>query len=234
VTRIRPFYYRLLDANRTLGLRKLLWVAPQWLLRQEYLVLVKDLHSPLPEIPARESLRWTDFTEAHIDRVLAINPALSEAEIRRRLREGQECLLAWIGESLVHYRWDATASPYLPYLGKTLRLFQGDIFAPDIFTHPTFRGRGIQTASSIVALHRARDSGLSRFITMPAWWNAPSLRVNFEKTGRRLAGTVGFWNAGLRRYYFTSGDVCLDESGSIWIRSPVLKEHDPRSSTSNR
>jgi len=233
VKKIRRFYYRLLDANRTLGIKRLLWVAPQWLLRQAYLVYVKDLRLPLPEVPAHESLRWTGFTETQIDRVLAINPALSEAEIRRRLREGQECLLAWIGESLVHYRWDATASPYLPFLGKTFRLLQEDILAPDIFTHPAFRGRGIQTASSIMALHRARDLGLSRFITMPAWWNVPSLRVNLQKTGRSVAGTVGFWNAGLCRYYFATGDVCLDKNGSIWIRPPVLKEHDARSSTSN-
>ena len=215
---IRRFYYRLLDANSALGLRRLLWVAPQWLVRQEYLVLVKDLRLPLPEVPARESLRWTAFTEAQIDQVLAINPALSEAEIRRRLEEGQECLLGWIERSLIHYRWDATASPYLPFLGKRLCFLQGDIFATDIFTHPAYRGRGIQTASSIMALHRARDSGLSRFITMPAWWNAPSLRVNLQKTGRSVAGTVGFWNAGLWRYYFTTGDVCLDTSNGMWIR----------------
>ena len=234
MTRIRQFYNRLLDANRTLGIRRLLWVAPQWLLRQEYLVLVKDLRLPLPGIPANESLRWTPLTESQIDQVLAINPALSEAEIRRRWEDGQECLLGWIGEALAHYRWDATLSPYLPYLGKTLRFLEGDIHGTDNFTHPAFRGRGIYTASSIVALHRARDHGLSRSIGIVAWWNAPSLRVNLQKIGRSVAGTVGFWNAGLRRYYFTSGDVCLDESGSIWIRSPVLKEHDPRSSTSNR
>ena len=215
---VHRLLYRLLDANRTLGLRRLLWVAPQWLVRQEYLVLVKDLRLPLPGIPANESLRWTDFTEAQIDRVVAINPALSETEIRRRLREGQECLLCWMGESLVHYRWDATASPYLPYLGKTLRYLQGDIFATDIFTHPAFRGRGIQTVSSIMALHRARDSGLSRFITMPAWWNGPSLRVNLQKTGRSVAGTVGFWNAGLWRYYFTTGAVRLGNSTSVHVR----------------
>ena len=218
VNRIRSLYYRLLDAKRTLGLRRMLWVAPQWLLRQEYLVFVKDLRSPLPEVPARESLRWTGFTEAQIDRALAINPALSEAEIRRRLKEGQECLLCWIGESLAHYRWDAPASPYLPYLDKTLRYLQGDIHATDNFTHPAFRGRGIYTVSSIMALHRARDLGLSRSIGIVAWWNAPSLRVNLQKIGRSVAGTMGFWNAGLWRYYFTSGDVCLDESNGMWIR----------------
>ena len=215
---MRGLLCRLLDANRALGLRRLLWVAPQWLLRQEYLVFVKDLRLPLPDVPAHESLRWTAFTEAQIDRVLAINPALAEAEIRRRLREGQECLLAWIGESLVHYRWDATASPYLPYLGKTLRLSQGDINVTDAFTHPAFRGRGITAASTIVVLHRARDLGLSRFITIAAWWNAPVLRVILQKTGHSVVGTVGFWNAGLCRYYFATGDVCLENSTSVYVR----------------
>jgi hypothetical protein len=205
VKRIRPLYYRLLDANRTLGLQRLLWVAPRWLLRQEYLVFVGDLRSPLPEVPAHESLRWTTSTEAQIDRVLGINPALSEAEIRRRPREGQESLLCWIGESLVHYRWDATAPPYLPYLGKTLCLLQGDINATDAFTHPAFRGRAITGASTTVVLHRARDRGLSRFITIAAWWNTPALKVNERKRGLSVVGTVGFWNAGLWRYCFTSG-----------------------------
>jgi len=218
VGRVRELLHRLLDANRTLGLRRLLWVAPQWLLRQEYLVYVKDLRLPLPEVPAHESLRWTCFTEAQIDRVLAINAALSEAEIRRRLKEGQECLLCWIGESLVYYRWDATASPYLPYLGKTLRLLQGDINATDAFTHPAFRGRGIHAASTIVVLHRARDLGLSRFITAAAWWNAPALRVNLQKSGHTVVGTVGFWNAGVWRYYFATGDVRLENSTSVYVR----------------
>lgn len=87
--RIRPVYHRLLDANRTLGLRRLLWVAPQWLLRQEYLMLVKDLRLALIEVPAHESLRWTAFTAAQVDKVLATNPALSEAEILILLEAGE-------------------------------------------------------------------------------------------------------------------------------------------------
>jgi RimJ/RimL family protein N-acetyltransferase len=217
VKKIRRFYYRLLDANRALGLKRLLWVAPQWLLRQEYVMFVKDLHLPLPDVPAHESLRWTSFTETQIDRVLAINPALSEAEIRRRLKEGQECLLGWIGESLVYYRWDATASPYLPYLGMTLRFFQGDTHGVGVFTHPAFRGRGIQTASNIMALHRAKERDFSRYIGIVAWWNAPAMRID-AKIGLSVAGTVGFWNAGLERFYFTTGAVCLEDSTGVYIR----------------
>ena len=180
-------------------------------------MFVKDLRLPLPEVLAHESLRWTGFTEAQIDRILAINPALSEAEIRLRLEEGQECLFGWIGESLAHYRWDATASPYLPYLGKTLRFLQGDTHGIGVFTHPAFRGQGIQTASGIMALHRAKERGCSRYISIVVWWNVPALRINL-KSGLSVAGTVGYWNAGLWRYYFATGDVYLDESDGVWIR----------------
>jgi len=219
VRKIRRFYHRLLDANRTLGLRRLFWVAPRWLIRQEYLVCVRDLHQPLPEIPMRESLRWTIFTEAQTDLVLAINPALSETHIRRRLKEGQECLLGWMGESLVYYRWYAAAtSPYLPYLGKTFRLLQGDVNGTDGFTHPAFRGQGIHTASVIVALRRARDLGLSRFISVVGWWNVPASRANLQKSDHSVVGTVGFWNAGLWRHYFATGAVCLEGGTDVYVR----------------
>ena len=46
---MRGFLYRVLDVHRTLGLRRLLWVAPQWLVRQEYLVFVKDLRLALTQ-----------------------------------------------------------------------------------------------------------------------------------------------------------------------------------------
>ena len=215
---MHPLFYRLLDAKRTLGFKKMIWVTPRWLMRREYLVLVRDLLLPLPEIPTHESMEWTSLTEAEVPRVLAINPVMSEAEIQRRWREGQECLLCWIGGSLAHYRWDTCRAAYLPYLGKTLCLQQGDIHAPDIFTHPAFRGRGIHLVSSLMALRRARDLGFSRSITIVAWWNAPALQVNRQKTNRTIAGTVGYWNIGPWRYYSTTGDVWLDQCQSMWIR----------------
>jgi len=215
---MHPLLFRLLEANRTLGLSRMLWVGPRWLIHREFLVLVRDLRRPLPESPRYESIRWTTLTEAEIHQVRVIDPRMSETEIRRRWEEGQECLLCWSGESLAHYRWDTTRPAYLPYLGKTFRPLDGDIYAASIFTHPTLRGRGFHEISSIMALQRARDRGFARSVTVVAWWNAPSLRVNREKTGRIIAGTVGFWNAGLWRHYFASGEVFLDDATSFYIR----------------
>lgn len=176
-----------------------------------------DLRLPLPDVPVHESIYWRPLKEAEIPQVQAINPATSDAEVRRRLGEGQECLLYWIEESLVHYRWFTKQPAYLPHLGKTICPLKGDFLSLTAFTHPAFRGRGIASFSFIRALHHARDQGLTRSIGIVPWWNVPSIRAHWEKTGRTFAGTVGYWNVGLRKIHFTTGDVSLDESGNVFV-----------------
>ena len=216
--RVHPLIFRLLEANRALGFRRMLWIIPTWLVRREYFVLIRDLRLPLPDVPAHPSMRWTILTEAEISTVSAINPQMSRDEIRCRWEEGQECFLCWIGASLVHYRWETTKPAYLPYLDKTLQLLKDDLLVLNVFTHPAFRGSGIHSISSYMGLRRSRDRGLARSIAIVAWWNAPSLRVTWQKTGYALAGTVGYWNIGFWKYHFASGNVCLGQSESIYIR----------------
>ena len=213
-------FYRLLDIYRTVGLRRLLWVSPSWLIRRKFLVLVRDLRVPPPDLPACGPLQWAPLTEADIPRVCAINPAITEAKIRQRLEEGHECLLGWVGESLAHYRWDSARPTFLPYLGKTLQSEEGDCLSAGVFTHPAFRGRGIYSVSSILSLHRARDRGFRRSIAIVAWWHTPALRVDHQKAGRTIAGTVGYWNIGPWRYYFATGEVCFEKNTSFCVLPP--------------
>ena len=214
---MHPQFFRLLEVHRTLGLIRMLRIVPMWLVHRKFLVLIRDLHSPLPEIPRHQHLRWTILTEENVHRLQAINPTMSESEVRRRLMEGQECRLCWIGEGLVHYRWDTTQEAFLPYLGKTFRPLAGDHFATNVFTHPAFRGRGIFEVSSLAALLRARAQGCSRSVTVIAWWNTRSVSVNQQKAGRTIAGTIGYWNLGPGKRYFTTGDVCFEEDTSFFI-----------------
>ena len=208
---------RFLDAYKNLGFSRMLRIGPRWLVHRKFLVIVRDLSHPLPEVPTHKPMHITTLTKNEISQVITIDPSMSEAEVRRMWGEGQECLLSWIGGSLANYRWDTTRPTFLPYLGKTFCPLEGDCFAGSIFTHPAFRGRGIHTVSNIMALYRAKDRGFSRIITVAAWWNTPSLRVNQLKTGGMVVGTVGYWNAGLWRRYFASGDVCLDDDTSFYI-----------------
>jgi hypothetical protein len=215
---VHPLIFRFLEANRVLGLRRLLWIIPRWLVRREYFVLIRDLRLPIPDVPAHPPMRWTILTEAEISIVSAINPVMSKDEIRLRWKEGQECLLYWIGGSLVHYRWETTKPAHLPYLDRTLQLLKEDLLVANVFTHPVFRGSGIHSVSSYMGLCRSRDRGFTRSIAIVAWWNAPSLRVTWQKVGYTVAGTVGYWNIGPWKYYFASGYVCLGQDESMYIR----------------
>jgi len=206
-----PRVLRLLDACRMLGVPETLKVVPRWAVRPEFFVLLIDLRVPLPTVPTIEDARLSLLTEAEIPCVKEINPALSEAEIRRRLTEGQTCMLCWIGGSPAHYWWYATAPVYLPYLGKTFQPSAGDIFTVDIFTHPAFRRQGILTWSIILTSREARQKGFVRRLSMVAWWNAPTLRAVRDAAGK-VVGTVGYWNVGFWRHYVATGDVRLDGS----------------------
>jgi hypothetical protein len=191
----------------TLGLWRTLLLSPWWQVKRKYLVLLKDLQrseppSALSKGRGLTSLRWTRMTEADIPRMQAMNPRISEAEIRRR----------W-GED----RWDTTRPAYLPYLRKTFRPLEGDILTSESFTRRELRGRGIHSLSWALALRRARDSGMSRSITLVAWWNGPSLRVNLDKTKRQIAGTAGYWQVGIFRWHFITGLVRCGADGNLFV-----------------
>ena len=152
-----------------------------------------------------------------------MDPRLTAAEIDRRLDEGQECHLCWVGESIAHYRWEATRPAYLPYLGLTVRPLPGDVCGTGLFTHPAFRRSGIHTATTLEALRRLRNRGFGRAIAFVAWWNTASLHVERERAGRTVTGAVGYWNLGPRHHPFAKGAVRWDEPGTTFH---VAAEHE--------
>ncbi|MBI4572406.1 MAG: GNAT family N-acetyltransferase [candidate division NC10 bacterium] len=218
--------FHFLDACRMFGIAQALHLASRWAIRREFLVVQRDLRDPLPVLPAGDAFRWTHLTETDIPRVQALNPSLYEAEIRRRVGEGQDCLLCWLGDTLVHYTWRAMRPAYLPYLGKTIWPLAGDVFVVASFTHPAFRRRGIHTWSINRTAREARESGLSRRLSMVPWWNTPSIRA-LRKNGCTVAGRIGYWNAGVRRYYFAAGEVHLNHAGVLVRPLPGQGIADP-------
>lgn len=208
---------RFLDLARTLGLPRAITIAAQWPFRREYVVLVRDLQATPAQPPAHEPLQWTPLSETATRQLSALNPAMTDKEIRRRWREGQVCLVAWHGEVPVHYRWETASPTWLPMLGKVFRPLEGDTIIVDIFTHPAFRSRGITSAGMVMGWHRAKQQGCRRSIGLVAWWNAPSLRVGQQTAGRLVAGRVGYWTAGLGRHYFATGTVRFDERGGVYV-----------------
>jgi GNAT superfamily N-acetyltransferase len=209
---------RLLDLAGTVGWPRALSIAARWLLLREYVVLSGELRPPLPETGPVLSLRWTDFSPADIPRLHRLNPALSVGEIRRRLQENQTCLIGWVDGSPVHYRWDTRRLTYLPYLRRRLRPRPGDTFLVEGFTAPAFRDRGLASTAVRIVLARAAAAGCTRFLTLVAAWNAPSLRT-CQKAGLQPVGTVGCRVLGPCRRYFATGQVHFDQDGTIHLAS---------------
>jgi hypothetical protein len=202
-------WLRFVDLTRIHGPVRAVGIAARWLVCREFLVLFRDLTLPLPEVPVDQRLSWSTLTTDDIPEVRVLNPAAPEDEICRRLQAGQTGQLCRLDDTLAYYRWDTTSPVDLPYLGLTFRPQPGDFFTVDVFTQPTYRGRGIHSIGALTALHQARALGCQRAISVAAWWNAPSLRVHTQKAGRVEVGRVGFWSYGVGRRYYATGAVRL-------------------------
>ena len=216
---VRASASRLADACRTLGFPRALWVVPGWTVHRRFVVSVCVLRAALPEPPQGLDLRWTELaaTDADIVRLRSIDPASCEAEIARRRREGQACTLGWLGDQLVYVRWDSRGRhTFLPFLGRTLCLLDGDVYSAHACTSRVLGGHGIHSTFHLRALHRARELGFVRSISIAAWWNTPALRAG-EKAGRTCAGTVGFTRTPRGRRYFAAGAVRLDGTASFHV-----------------
>ena len=179
---------------RVLGWR-LPWTAVLWLLRPKYLVLVRDLALPLPSVLASALTAWATW-ESHFDALGAVDPAMTRAEIRRRLSDGQVCYLGWVGASLAYYRWETT-EPTSPYLGKWARPLPGRLHIQEVLTASGFRRRGVHSAGAIqsaavgtsaraAAEHYARHLG---GIPRPGGW--PGTRPGIRREGRSGIGISG-------------------------------------------
>lgn len=207
--------HRVLEAYRLLG-RRLPLTSIQWLARPRYLVLTRDLRFPLPSTKAALPTQRTILTDADIPKLGAVDPAMTRSEVERRVAEGQICCLAWVGPDLAYYSWSTNRPTYLPYLRKTLRPRDGQVYVDLSYTAPAFRMHGIHQSVAAQRLHDEREAGATTHLTLVAWWHQPSLRV-FARLGMTIVGSIGFWNLWLWRSYFATGAVRLDTATTFCI-----------------
>lgn len=208
---------RALDALRSAGLRRALTIVPRWWLRREYLVFVRDLRGPLPDVPAAPGVEWAIVDSQTLPALQCVEPHLTRREIERRWVEGQRCVLYRLDGVPAYVFWEATRSTYLPYLDRTFRPLTGDFLVFDVFAHPAFRGRGIARLSTTVGLHQAVAAGCQRWVAFVAGWNTPALRNARTHAGAEVVGSVGYRRQGWKRAYFATGLVRLHPDGSLHI-----------------
>jgi GNAT superfamily N-acetyltransferase len=214
---LRRSIFRVRDACDAIGIARLPWSVPRWLIRREFLVTVKDLTGPLPPISPLPGVAWRRLTDPDVPRLLAASPTLSAGEVARRRREGQQCWIGWRGDTAAHWRWETDGTAYLPYLRRSVRPLDGDLWVADVYTHPSHRRRGLYTTATVMAMHRARELGHRRLIGLIAGWNRPALRVAETKLQRAVIGSVGYWGLGWRQSPIVTGSVRLDADGYVLV-----------------
>ena len=223
---LRRLTHRLLDVGRTIGFVRLAWTVPCWLVRREFLVTVKDLSGPLPPLARGTNVAWRRLATAEIPRLLAESPTLTETEVWRRLREGQECWVGWAGDIPAHWRWETSVEAYFPYLHRGVRPLDGDRWIVDVYTHPSRRRRSLYAAATVAAMHRARERGHRRLIGLIAAWNASARRIAERELQRSVIGTVGYWTIGPWHPPVVRGRVRLDDQGRVFV--PLEEDARPR------
>jgi GNAT superfamily N-acetyltransferase len=235
----RSAFRRLRDVSADVGWRELLRIGPQWLVCRRYLGFTADLRALGPGPPSPPELRITDLEPDDAPALRTLDDAMTRQEVMRRLDESQRCTLGWWNGQLAHARWDAAGPVRLPYLGRVLRPGRGDQIVVGVYTAPAFRGRGIADAVMRETARRARAAGVSRWMWLVAWWNAPSL-VLAHRFPSRAQGTIGYWRLGPCRSYFASGGIRLEPDGAFRIdevvtdREASMRERGARLTASDR
>jgi hypothetical protein len=211
-----PLIPRLREASRLLGWR-LPFTGVSWLARPCYLVFARDLGAELPLVPRQQITHWTILTERDIPAIGAVDPMMTASEVSRRLAEGQVCRLAWIGSDVVYFHWDTDQPAFLPYLRLTFRPRLGQACVDASFMARGYRGRSIYAEAAITGLYQKRDRGARTMLAFVAWWHQPTIRLEQRDLGASIVGSIGYWNCGFRRVYFTTGAVTLDSPTSFRV-----------------
>lgn len=206
------------DSWRALGTRRALLTLPAWQLRREFRVLVLDLEgtAPPPPAPVPAPLAWSRLGEDDVPLLLELNPALREADVRRGLAAGEEWMLARLDGAPVHFRVYSTGRVALPYLGRALRLDEGDVLLGLAYTAAAMRRRGLLAAAADWSQRHVRSRGHRRMVALTATWNEAPRRAA-ERAGLREIGRVGCWRLGPWRRGFARGAVSFDERGDLCL-----------------
>jgi RimJ/RimL family protein N-acetyltransferase len=164
-------------------------------------LLELSLEEPLAEVGWRLAVDVVELGEAELVEYLRFRRQFDVAEVRRRLADGQRCLIARHRGRPVHVAWFTRGRLTSKYLGRDIPLSATEAATWGTFTASEVRGRGVGSAVRAMMARELREAGYRRLISVIQPENAPSLRLA-EKLGYRRIGTIGYVGVGPRRRYF--------------------------------
>jgi GNAT superfamily N-acetyltransferase len=146
---------------------------------------------------AKIPLRVGRLTESDLVEYERLRPDVGGAEALTRLRGGQICWVAWIGEQIVGEIWANPGSGWIEYLECELPLAPGQVYVHQNFTSKDFRHQGISGVLLTTARRDLRENGYRETIGVIRPDKAKEQMPATHETGR-----IGYWRIGRWRRYF--------------------------------
>jgi GNAT superfamily N-acetyltransferase len=168
-------------------------------------IVSRSLTEPFPDLQPKIPLEIRPFQPADVGFVREMDRPSEANQCAQRLARGHSGLIALHQGRPAGYAWGYTEE-YAQMDKVPLKLEPGDVLCSDVFTHPSFRGQGVQTALSLTRFKMFKDLGLRRAICFIENRNGPSLAVWQRKLGGQVIGHFDFVRVGnwyrVRRYGF--------------------------------
>jgi GNAT superfamily N-acetyltransferase len=196
------------DLIEMLGWRKAVREVAPWLLERKYLFFWYDLRHIAAARPAGAPISLERAGESNLSDIMALRPGYYTRELlEKRLARGHAGFLGRSRGRPVFSRWVFLDRVYLPYLGRTLSLPQGDCFTDETYVAPPFRGQGIFSGSVFSFQTALREMGMVRTFSAVASWNEAPLKDAPRAGGilfgacriiRRFGGRAVSWKGEIR------------------------------------
>jgi GNAT superfamily N-acetyltransferase len=133
------------------------------------IVVERSLDEPIPDVRASVPvvIGWLDETQ--VEDLAALRPTIDPRVIRRRLAEGQACVVARRAGRLVFAAWSTTGRAWTNYLQCEIPLATGEVYVYAVFTSPESRGMNIASMALAFTLRHFQAAGYRRHaaVVMP-------------------------------------------------------------------
>ena len=183
-------------------------------------LLELSLQPELPPVQAIAGVVLRQAVEADIDEIIGLyatdpwlyladwaptpgDPDQTRELYLDRLRRGELCLLATIGDAIAHVNWSCFSwGDTLPE--QPLRLRPGEVYTTDAITAPAFRGKGLHALVLRAMLEHARQRGVRRAYTLARVDRSATYKALFEVGYRRCGRLIYFLPKGKPRTWILS------------------------------
>jgi hypothetical protein len=190
---------------RTEGLRSATRKALARSLYGRVILLELDLVAWVPEVSTTIPLDVRELDPDRASAYLRARPDLDEAEIGRRLANGDRCYVTWTGDRITSAVWFGTGRMWIPEIASSIDLEPRQVYGYDSWTAPDLRGRNIAAARGVTTCATLRDAGFRSIIAYVLAGNSAGIRP-LAKLGFQRGAVLGSLRLGFFRLDFTSTD----------------------------